>query len=270
MLATLAEIQTYAAKELLVPEQQQIIIIGGERVVGQANATLQSLGLEDNSMIFLTYEMRGGGKQVKNQQLKGTAPAGAGARRKAKQQDDDDEGEGDETVTVQKSDDMADEGKDQEMFKRIGMNMVVIKSARDGSIFKRHTDAMEEFLKFVSDGEAESVFIKFLETVPTPKLKAMFDLSPASARNLSWLQSHLSKTYFHAEFVNAANELKEHSDLVISTMANMVGCAYLKRYGKVGKATYGAMAKDIVAVLERRAVPAAAPQGFLGRVFHHV
>ena len=80
----------------MVPEHQQIIIIGGERVLGQANATLQSLGLEDNSMIFLTYEMRGGGKQVKKQQLKGTAPAGAGARRKAKPQDDDDDDSKDE------------------------------------------------------------------------------------------------------------------------------------------------------------------------------
>ena len=230
--------------------------------------------------------LRGGGsKGVKKQHIKGTAPAGAGAKKKkTKPQDDDDDENEDEGDSNDEDDDMDNssgedkkgessgkEGmKSKQLLKQISKNLAVIKATPKGTVFKRYTDMMEEFMKCASDGEAEGVFIKLLESVPSQKLKGMFELKPASTRNLPWLQSHLSKTYFYTDLVNTADELKEHSALIVSMMSNMVGCAYLLRYRKTGKATYGVLVKSIASILERRATPAAAPQSFLGRVFHHV
>jgi hypothetical protein len=264
MKANLGEIKTYVEKVLLVPEHQQIIIIGGERVVDsfmqggdKSHMTLEQLGLEDNGMIFLTYEMRGGGK-VKKQQLKGTAPAGAGARRKAKPQDDDDEGEdsNDEDMDNVPANRLAQAKKDYDK------QLAYVKGLGVDGMLKDMVDEVENLIDNMGGSTDFSTLLMKL-TLPQLKELSTSSVGVGGGRHMHDIASYLSTNFVFASEEKQLEALKNSIGSVSKLLKQVASCMYMQRYMMGAKVMHNSFHMEVVGLIEQKAMEMArtAPAG---------
>jgi hypothetical protein len=282
MRASLAEIKTYVEKELLVPQEQQIIIIGRERVVDsfmkggdKSHMNLEELGLENNSMIFLTYEMRGGGSKGVKKVIdkRGTAPAGAGARKKKTKPQDDDDDDDDEDEDSDQDDNMENtRDKASQLLKQLNTGIATVRGMQggeDNNIFQTFQDKVAQFMQEMERGKKESLFLKEITNLPTPKLKELTALQSTCLRNYERVGNFLTSNYIFCEQVTVVKQIKDAAEMIIKLYSTMATIMFFLRYGGGrAKSTTRAMQDDIFTILEGRSMATpAVPGSMLGRLF---
>jgi hypothetical protein len=278
MRASLAEIKTYVEKELLVPQEQQIIIIGRERVVDffmkggdKSHMNLEELGLENNSMIFLTYEMRGGGSKGVKKVIdkRGTAPAGAGARKKKTNPQDDDEDENEDEDSNQDGDDM----EENESRKRSGKVATVnnlIKECKDmlnytqsargfGTDMEGLTTEINHIIERLEDGD-DDLFMKLLTAVPERSLMELASAHITSTRNTVTIAKGISDRLFekHMCFLNEKKTVCETLTKLLKKLALLM---YISRFCSTsGTLDHWAFETAVTKAVSTQARASAAPR----------